>query len=232
MSGKPNKDQRIVSLLAHTLLKLDDFAGKEKEAEEYAAEVVHAARAAAADVEEFKDHVMGIAANVVHLNGDLVAGGITPTDLATMQLHEILSRKQKQEQAALSRKRVKEQIDYDKTSMLCRKCGLIRADRLNINELALDSAESGSHFDYNFDNVCNCSHSSSDEDSDSVEDAEDNASPKAKRPKAEGLEEQGTADEPLSNRGKSEDVPHAEDPNSSSASPGVGHAGRRNTEDA
>lgn len=193
MSTKPSKDHRIITLLAQTLMKLEDFSGQAEAAASFAADVVAATRANAADVDEFKDQVMGIVANVPHLNGELTEASITPEELAKMDLTEMLSREQKRALVIISRKRAKEQTDYDKTSLLCKKCGMVRADRININELGLDSEENGSHFEYNFDNMCNCSHSSSDE-SDSSDDDEDtngatestDGAPESKLPKTEG----------------------------------------------
>lgn len=164
------RDRKLVALLTSTLQKLDDFSSSASDAQLYATRVVQTLRQISAHSEDFRDRVAGIVANVHNLRGEIHEQNITPDELARMDETEMLSRAQKREQRVLSRKRAREQTNFDKTSMLCTKCGLIRRDRLNINELALDSEENGTQFDYNFDNVCTCSHSSSDETASSDED--------------------------------------------------------------
>ncbi|GET93089.1 hypothetical protein, conserved [Leishmania tarentolae] len=176
-SGSP--DDKIVNLLTIALQKVDDFKGKSADAKHYASQVVAAVRANNSTEEEFRDHIICIIANVKNLNGELSAGyqegkaGISAVELAAMDANAMRSRLQKRVLAATFRKRAREQTNVDKTSLHCTKCGLVRRDRLNINELALDSEESGSHFDYNFDNSCACSHSS-DEERSSSDDEEEN----------------------------------------------------------
>lgn len=169
------KDKKLVAFLASSLLKLDDFKGKSQDANDYAVQVIATLRTTAESNEDFKDRAMGIIANVKNLNGEFTRFHITPTDLATMDATDMLSQLQKREQEKIDRKRAREQTLFDKTGMLCKTCGLVRRDRLNINELALDSEENGTQFDYNFDNVCTCSQtsSSSSTDSDSDGDVDD-----------------------------------------------------------
>lgn len=177
-SSSSGKDAKIINLLALTLQKLDDFKGRSSEAAAYAAQVVVAVRANNETEAEFKDQIMCIVANVKNLNGAVRASeqdgdsGIAAADLAVMDANAMRSGQQKKAMAATFRKRAREQTNIDKTSLHCTKCGLVRRDRLNINELALDSEESGSHFDYNFDNVCTCSHSSDEEQSSSDEEGD------------------------------------------------------------
>ncbi|KAG5463856.1 hypothetical protein LSCM1_00028 [Leishmania martiniquensis] len=178
------RDERVVNLLSIALQKTEDFMGRGTDAREYAAQVAAAARANNATEEEFKDQIMCIVANIKNLNGELGAGsregraGISAAELAVMDANEMRSRQQKKSIAAAFRKRAREQTNVDKTSLHCTKCGLVRRERLNINELALDSAESGSHFEYNFDNTCACSHSSDEERSSSDDEDDDGATRK------------------------------------------------------
>ncbi|KAG5489907.1 hypothetical protein JKF63_00024 [Porcisia hertigi] len=181
------RDDRIVNLLVMTLQKMDDFKGNGADARPYAAQVVAAVRANNDTEEDFKDQIMCIIANIKNLNGELVAGlpegqrtGISAAELAVMDANAMRSVQQKREMAATFRKRAREQTNIDKTSMHCTKCGLVRRDRLNINELALDSEQSGSHFDYNFDNMCSCSHSS-DEERTSSDDEDGNGVERSER---------------------------------------------------
>ncbi|CAJ1037488.1 hypothetical protein Q4I32_007749 [Leishmania shawi] len=174
------RDDKVVNLLTIALQRIDDFKDKSADAREYAAQVVAAVRANNDTPEEFKDQMMCIIANVKNLKGELGAGshegkvGISAVELATMDANAMRSGQQKRNMAAVFRKRAREQTSVDKTSLHCIKCGLVRHDRLNINELALDSEASGSHFDYNFDNSCACSHSS-DEERSSSDDGEDDS---------------------------------------------------------
>jgi hypothetical protein len=170
------KDEKIIRLLSTIFQRLDDFKESADEAVAYAAAVVAAARASGDSDEEFHDQMMCIVANVKNLNGQLrgADGGLAASELAVMDANAMRSHQQKKKMAAIYRKRAREQTNIDKTSLHCTKCGLVRRDRLNINELALDSEESGSHFDYNFDNVCTCSHSSEEEGSSTDEEREEN----------------------------------------------------------
>ncbi|CCW59900.1 unnamed protein product [Phytomonas sp. EM1] len=161
------KDKKAVRALVSALEKMDDFKDTKEEAEKYAEAVVLAVKRQASDAEEFKDQIMGIIANVNNLNSQIVEQKISPEALASMEIDEMLSKKQIEENLKASRKRAREQTLYDITSMQCEKCGLVRRDRLNINELGLDSEINGSQFDYNFDNLCDCS-----QDSQVPEDAE------------------------------------------------------------
>ncbi|CBZ38468.1 hypothetical protein, conserved [Leishmania donovani] len=178
-TSSSSSDDKIVNLLAIALQKVDDFKGKSADARHYASQVVAAVRANNNTEEEFRDQIICIVANVKNLNGELGAvpqerkPGISAAELATMDANAMRSRLQKRTMAATFRKRAREQTNVDKTSLHCTKCGLVRRDRLNINELALDSEESGSHFDYNFDNSCACSHSSDDERSSSGDEEDD-----------------------------------------------------------
>lgn len=177
-SSPTGRDARIVGLLSTTFQRLDDFKDKEDEATAYAVAVAAAARATSSTEEDFKDQILSIVANVKNLNGQIrgSTGEIAAAELAVMDANSMRSHQQRKQLAALHRKRAREQTNIDKTSLHCTKCGLVRRDRLNINELALDSEESGSHFDYNFDNVCTCSHSSEEEsssDSDEEKESED-----------------------------------------------------------
>ena len=176
------RDERIVALLSTTFQKLDDFKDMADAATSYATTVVAAARAANDTDEDFTDKIMCIVANVKNLNGQLrgAEGEITAEELAVMDANAMRSHQQKKTMAAIHRKRAREQTNIDKTSLHCNKCGLVRRDRLNINELALDSEESGSHFDYNFDNVCTCSHSSEEEDSSNESNSDSNSSDEEK----------------------------------------------------
>ncbi|KPA79851.1 hypothetical protein ABB37_04933 [Leptomonas pyrrhocoris] len=173
-SPSGSRDEKIVRVLSTTFQRLDDFNGRADEATAYATAVVAAARANNGTEEEFKDQVMCIVANVRNLNGQIrgTETQIAAAELAVMDANAMRTHQQKQKLAALHRKRAREQTSIDKTSLHCTKCGLVRRDRLNINELALDSEESGSHFDYNYDNVCTCSHSSEEESDGSEEEQE------------------------------------------------------------
>ncbi|KAH9582153.1 hypothetical protein LSM04_006432 [Trypanosoma melophagium] len=131
----------------------------------YAESVVAAMAAAYTNKEAFRDQLMSLLANMRSLDGELTRVG--PAALATMKPQEMLSRKQREERSRFLRKRTREQIVYDATSMLCTTCKLVRPDRLNLNQLALDSEENGTQFEYNFDNLCQCNHDS-DEDTSST----------------------------------------------------------------
>ncbi|CCW67130.1 unnamed protein product [Phytomonas sp. Hart1] len=139
---------------------MDDFKHSKSDTESYAESVVLAVKSRASDADEFKDQIMGIIANVRNLNNQIVERKITPEMLASMEIDEMLSKQQIEENLKFSRKRAREQTLYDITSMQCGNCGLVRRDRLNINELGLDSEINGSQFDYNFDNLCACSRDS------------------------------------------------------------------------
>ncbi|KPI88217.1 hypothetical protein ABL78_2721 [Leptomonas seymouri] len=174
-SPSGTRDEKIIRLLSTTFHRLEDFKDNVEEATSYATAVVAAARAGNDTEEEFKDQIMCIVANVKNLNGQLrsAEGQITAAELAVMDANAMSTHQQKQKIAAIHRKRAREQVSIDKTSLHCTKCGLVRRDRLNINELALDSEENGSHFDFNFDNVCVCSHSSEESDSTDEEKEDD-----------------------------------------------------------
>jgi hypothetical protein len=45
------------------------------------------------------------------------------------------------------RKRAIEELVRDDTQILCKRCGLPRLDRVNLNRMALDSDDLGSHFE-------------------------------------------------------------------------------------
>lgn len=168
----PSRDTRMVESLKAALLQLEDFRDKLLAAEEYAVKVVTTARQDADGPDDFKDQIMGIIANVKHLEGEIATKEcIAPEDLAKMDIADMRSRKQKRELALFSRKRAREQTNYERTNMMCSKCGLVRQDRININEMGLDSEENGSHFEYNYDNLCTCSHSSEEDSSSEDEEA-------------------------------------------------------------
>ncbi|ESS70121.1 hypothetical protein TCDM_14190 [Trypanosoma cruzi Dm28c] len=154
---------RAKALLQLTaLLKdLEEFRLQPEKAGLYAETVVTRMSSEYSDKESFRDQLMGLLANIRNLDGELEKVG--PSLLATMKPEEMLSSKQRRDRDRFLRKRVREQILYDVTSMLCATCKLVRPDRLNLNQLALDSEENGTHFDYNFDNLCQCDHRS-DED--------------------------------------------------------------------
>ncbi|KAG8343873.1 hypothetical protein ERJ75_000970800 [Trypanosoma vivax] len=145
-----------------TVLKgMQEFADASPRARSFAEELVVAMSAAYDSKESFRDQWMGILANIKSMDGELVKIG--PASVATMQPQEMLSREQRLERDRFLRKRVREQIVYDSTCMLCSTCKLVRPDRINLNQLALDSEQNGTQFDYNFDNLCQCTSRSSSE---------------------------------------------------------------------
>ncbi|ORC93191.1 uncharacterized protein TM35_000025170 [Trypanosoma theileri] len=159
---------KAIAQLTAILSELREF--EPTAAAAYAESVVSAMAAAFTDKEDFRDQLMSLLANMRSLDGELTQVG--PAVLATMKPQEMLSRKQRQERNRFLRKRTREQIVYDATSMLCTTCKLVRPDRLNLNQLALDSEENGTQFDYNFDNLCQCTHDS-DEDTSSTSSSSD-----------------------------------------------------------
>lgn len=177
-----SRDAKVTTLLSGVLQKLTDFRGEvAAEAAAYAAAVVVSSRLQCSSDEDFRDHIMAIIANVKNLDGELMNGSIValpPETLAAMDVNEMRSKGQKKSMAVMYRKRAREQTNIDNTSLHCKKCNLVRRDRLNINELALDSEENGSHFDYNFDNVCTCSHSSEEHSSSGESGGDDDDSDK------------------------------------------------------
>lgn len=158
--------------LLKVLLRLSDFQSEKisvKETTLFAKRVVDQLLLDCEDKEEFKDKLLSILRNVGSLEGELTlktsAGTIqyplTPETIAKMDAAEMRSGKEKQEEARKLKKRLREQKNYDKTAMSCARCGLVRRDRLNINQIGLDSEESGTQFDNTFGNVCECSSRSS-----------------------------------------------------------------------
>ncbi|RNF23035.1 uncharacterized protein Tco025E_02946 [Trypanosoma conorhini] len=145
-----------------TLLRgLDEFRLHPEKADAYADAAVNKMSAEYLDKESFRDQLMGLLANMRNLDGELEKVG--PSVLATLNPQEMLSRSQRRDRERFLRKRAREQMLYDVTSMLCPTCKLVRPDRLNLNHMALDSEENGTQFDYNFDNLCQCDHHSSEE---------------------------------------------------------------------
>lgn len=163
--------------LTKTLLKMSDFQSEnctQEETESYAKAIVDKLYSVAADKEEFRDRLLAIMLNIENLDGELRGGQkITPEVVATMDAAEMLSAKQRKKEESRLRKRLREQENYDKTSMYCPHCGLVRRDRLNINQMGLDSEENGTHFDYNFGNLCECSERSSSSSSTDSESSSD-----------------------------------------------------------
>lgn len=174
---------RAVKNLAQTLMKLKDFKCMdcpEKLAEGFAEKVVEKMFSDTEDKEERKDKLLSILLNIHNLEGELCSTGekgLRPEEVAGMDAAEMCSQKQKREAAASLRKRLREQEAYDKTSLQCLKCGLIRSDRLNVNQMGLDSEENGTQFDYHFGNFCECIDRSSSE-SESRSDFSDAEPPK------------------------------------------------------
>lgn len=157
--------EKLSKLLSDALAKLSDFDSREK-AELFSRETVKAVWASADGPDEFRDNCLAIIANAHDLDSVIQKKSITPAQLASMSEVEIASAIDDEKRAKESRKRARELINYDKTGLMCSKCGGVRQDRINPNQLALDSEEAGSHFDYDFDTICNCTHSSSDDDDD------------------------------------------------------------------
>ncbi|EPY35644.1 hypothetical protein STCU_01030 [Strigomonas culicis] len=155
------RDARLILSLTTILLRMDDFKADEPAAKLYATDVVAALHERIKGSEAFVDEAMGVLANVKHLNRELrLDGTISARELAAMDTADMLSATQKKKREQFLRKRAREQTNRDALSLQCGKCGCVRKDRLNMNEIGLDSEENGSHFDYHFDNYCECSHSS------------------------------------------------------------------------
>lgn len=165
-------EAKAVQHLVKVLLRLSDFQSEKislKETNLFAKRVVDQLLLDCEDKEEFKDKLLSILRNVGSLEGELTLktsdGGIqhphTPEAIAKMDAAEMRSGKEKQEDAQRLKKRLREQKNYDKTAMSCARCGLVRRDRLNINQIGLDSDENGTQFDNTFGNVCECSSRSS-----------------------------------------------------------------------
>ncbi|EPY25468.1 hypothetical protein AGDE_11739 [Angomonas deanei] len=168
------KDTKLINLVSKTLAALEDFKGDSDGAGQFAKELVTEVRASSPTEDDFKDQLMGIVANVKNLNGH-IKGTVTPLQLATMDINAILSEKQKKEQEKFSRKRARQQINENNLSLLCEKCSRTRKDRINLNQIGLDSEENGTQFDYHFDALCSCSHSSTDDGLESEEEEEDSS---------------------------------------------------------
>ncbi|KEG12203.1 hypothetical protein DQ04_01901090 [Trypanosoma grayi] len=154
---------KALSQLITVLKDLEEFKRVPEKGSLYAEAMVAAMCAAFADKESFRDQLLGVLANIRSVDGELAKIG--PTALATMKPQEILSARQRRDRDRFLRKRTREQIVYDEIKMLCATCKLVRPDRLNLNHIALDSEENGTQFDYNFDNLCQCSHHSSEDTS-------------------------------------------------------------------
>lgn len=188
VSAKTLTNARL--LVTKALLKLSDFqpgATTTHELEEYAKKVAERMCSETDDAEELKDKLLCLLTNVENLDGEIRGGQLIPPEqLAVMDGDEMRSAKQKKELANQLRKRVREQENYDKTSMHCPRCNLVRRDRLNINQMGLDSDENGTQFDYNFGNMCECSERSDDSssDDDHASDGDDDVAEPAGRARA------------------------------------------------
>ncbi|ESL06815.1 hypothetical protein TRSC58_05504 [Trypanosoma rangeli SC58] len=158
----PETTRAKACLQLSTMLKgLEEFKVHPEKVGSYAEAIVTKMSAEYSDKESFRDQLMGLLANMRNLDGELEKVG--PSVLATLSPQEMLSRSQRRDRERFLRKRAREQVLYDVTSMLCPTCKLVRSDRLNLNHLALDSEENGTQFDYNFDNLCQCDHHSSED---------------------------------------------------------------------
>lgn len=169
---KVNMEAKAVQHLVKAMLLLSDFQPGRSSLEEtttYAKRVVAQLLVDSEDKEEFKDKLLSILANIKSLDGEInqtatgseVNLALTPEEIAKMDAAEMRSAKEKREDARKLKKRLREQQNYDKTAMNCTRCGLVRRDRLNINQIGLDSDENGTQFDNTFGNVCECSDRSS-----------------------------------------------------------------------
>lgn len=171
--------EKAAQLLAKTLKPLKDFNGKPSSVVDvFARTVATNLYAKSEDKDSFRDSMLALITNLPNLEGELYDGEtqlLSPEKLACMDADELRSQQQKKEVGAERRKRMKTEINFDKTSMTCAVCGLVRQDRLNINQMGLDSEENGTQFDYNFGNLCECSshHSSSDSSDDEASSSEE-----------------------------------------------------------
>eukprot|EP00796_Vickermania_ingenoplastis_P005005 gene5005-3600_t len=184
-------EAKAARLLADTLLRMSDFQPPHRTkdaAEAYAAAVVKGLKDLAPnDKEEFKDRLLEVLTNITNLDGEIAEGDqLTPEAVAGMDAAEMRSAKQKRVAAAELRKRGREQQTYDKTSMYCSRCGLVRRDRLNINQMGLDSEENGTQFEYNFGNLCECAERSSSESDDEEEGSDGDGAPRGPHARREG----------------------------------------------
>lgn len=158
--------------LVKVLLRLSDFHPERSSIEEttsYGKRIVDQILLDSEDKEEFKDKLLSILRNIESLEGELNGTNrssderppLTPEAVAKMDAADMRSEQERREDARKLKKRLREQKSYDKTAMNCTRCGLVRRDRLNINQIGLDSDENGTQFDNTFGNVCECSDRSS-----------------------------------------------------------------------
>nr|CCC93624.1 conserved hypothetical protein [Trypanosoma congolense IL3000] len=156
MAASEEMRKKAITQLSAVLQKLQEFNNGDQEgAQSFAEGIVDELCSTCVCKDAFRDQLMGLLANIRSLDGELLKMG--PAAAATMRPQEMLSMEQRRERNRFLRKRIREHMLHDSTKMLCSTCKLVRRDRLNVNQLALDSEENGTHFDYNFDNQCQCS---------------------------------------------------------------------------
>ncbi|CBH15483.1 Transcription factor S-II (TFIIS), central domain containing protein, putative [Trypanosoma equiperdum] len=155
MAASEAMREKATSQLSALLQKMEEFRSEPVSAMTFARGIVDKMCSTCRDKEAFRDQLMGLLANLKGLDGELLSLG--PDTIATMKPKEMLSVEERRKRDRFLRKRIREHMLHDSTKMLCSTCKLVRRDRLNVNQLALDSEENGTHFEYNFDNQCQCS---------------------------------------------------------------------------
>lgn len=155
-----SKSAKMVKFLSQALLKLSDFNGDEQRATAFAEGTIETIRQISGDGQELKDRVVSIIVNVKNLDGEFGDDDIDPKALATMDPAEMLSNKQRRILRRQMMKRARDSTITGSLSPLCDTCGLMRRDRVNINNLSLDDSEDHGVPDRDFENMCECPYSS------------------------------------------------------------------------